>query len=41
MKVSYQQVEVLKPQKAKAAPSLPINLIIFQEYNNKEKEPLD
>ena len=40
MKVSYQQVEILKPDKAKAAPSLPINLIICQEYNNKEKEPL-
>lgn len=40
MTLSYQSVTLKKPEKARASASLPVNLIICQEYNEEEKEPL-
>ncbi|WP_019615382.1 IS4 family transposase [Psychromonas ossibalaenae] len=40
MKLSYQTINIKKPQRAVGEPALPINLIICQEYNKEESEPL-
>jgi hypothetical protein len=40
MELSYQTITIKKPQRAAASSSLPINLIICQEYNKDVKEPL-
>lgn len=40
MELSYQTITIKKPERATASSSLPINLIICQEYNKDVKEPL-
>jgi len=40
MELSYQTINLKKPERAAASSSLPINLIICQEYNKEVKEPL-
>lgn len=40
MKLSYQSISLKKPEKARGEDALPVNLIICQEYNHGNIEPL-